>query len=80
MDGKERINEMYAFVAIDSDGTEGVCSFYSRAMSGHMPMVGADTARVDLLRPIAQDMAKQMGVPIRVLRFTVREEIEVIEP
>ena len=71
------IEQMYAFLAQDEEG-EGVVSI--RVGDQHYPMVGADMARVDQFRPLARQMAQQTGVPIRVVTFTTRTEIEVIEP
>jgi hypothetical protein len=78
-DDGHRITELYAFAAVDSvDDSEGICAFPHGGFM--MPMVGSDTARVNALRPIARVIADQLGVPIHVLRFTVREEIETITP
>lgn len=75
-----RITEMFAFVAVDPDtDIEGVCAFRSWR-HGWVPMVGADPARVDQLRPQAQEIARATGQPVTVLRFTVRETVETIEP
>lgn len=77
--GQLKIDEMYAFIALDpADNTEGVTAFLSPTM-GNMPMVGADMARVEQLRPIAQGLAKRSGVKIKLCRFSVREELEVFE-
>jgi hypothetical protein len=74
-----RIDEMYAFVTVDpADHTEGIIGF--NTPTGWMPMVGADTARVEYLVPLAQEMATSLGTPIHVLRFTVREEVMEITP
>jgi hypothetical protein len=73
----KRIEQMYAFVAEDAEG-EGVCGF--RGDLGWMPLVGADIARVESIRHVAQIIADQSGKPIRLLRFAVREELEVIHP
>lgn len=73
-----RITELFAFVAIDEDGDEGIAAFSNNGMM--MPMVGADTERVAVLRPIAQKMADRFGIEFRVVRFTVREQIEAIKP
>jgi len=43
-----------------------------------MPLVGADMARVDSLRPIAEAIVRQLGKPVKLLRFGTREELEVI--
>lgn len=78
MRGQLRIEQMYAFVVVDDDGTEGIPAFGTPDGTA-MPMVGADIERVDQLRPIAQAMARQLGKPIEVLLFTGRESVEVIE-
>lgn len=78
MKGQLRIEQMYAYVVVDQDGTEGVPAFQAGAMA--MPMVAADQARLDQLRPVAESMARQLGKPIELVRFTVREQVEVIQP
>lgn len=70
---------MYAFVVLDSDGTEGIPAI-TGPTGVPMPMVGADMARVDLLRPIAEDVAKRMGLKVTLCRFEVRTELETFEP
>lgn len=77
-----RIEQMYAFVALDpEDDTEGIIGFQAApGPSGMMPMVGADMERVDDLRPMAQAIATRTGLQVRLLRFEVRTELEVIEP
>lgn len=78
--GQLRIEQMYAFVALDpEDNTEGIPAF--PAPDGTpMPMVGADMARVDQLRPIAKLLATHMGLKITLCRFEVRTELEEFEP
>jgi hypothetical protein len=74
------IDEMYAFVQTDpADQTEGVIGFLAPDGTW-MPMVGADTERIEYLRPMAQQIATATDREVRVIRFTVREEIEVIKP
>lgn len=72
-----RIDEIFAFIATDGDG-EGLPAFSRGNMM--LPMVCADKARVDSLRSIARDMARQTGNKITLVRFSVCEELEVIEP
>lgn len=75
-----RIDEMYAYVAVEkSTGDEGITAFFDPEGGTWLPMVGADMERVEALRPIAQMLAEQGQQEIRVLRFSVREEIEVIK-
>ena len=68
---------MYAFTVVDEDGSEGVIGLLGPDGTW-MPMVGADTARVEQLRPHAERMAASLGKDVTVLRFTVREQIDVI--
>lgn len=72
-----RIDELYAFIAQDADG-EGLPAFRDGPVM--LPMVCADKARVDSLREKAKEIARASGNRITLCRFSVREEIEVIEP
>lgn len=70
---------MYAFVALDpADNTEGVIGMPGPDMA--MPLVGADMKRVDSLKPLARELAKQLGVKVTLCRFEVRTELETFEP
>lgn len=73
-----RITELFAFVAVDHDGDEGVIGF--RHPSGDwLPLVGADMERIESLKPFAMKTAAASGKPVKLLRFKVREEIETLE-
>jgi hypothetical protein len=73
-----RIDEVFVFIAKDADG-EGVPAF--TLPDGMMlPMVCADKERVDSLRAMARRIARETKNKITLCRFSVREEIEVIEP
>lgn len=74
------IDRMYAFVATDEDGDEGICARFNRATGEWMPLVGADAARLESLTPIAQELADALGKPIRVLKFSTRTEVQTIQP
>lgn len=75
----KRIDEMYAFVMVHTDGDEGVIGF--RGPDGHwLPLVGADMKRVDSLRSFAQVFARKEGKPVRLVRFTTREVMETFVP
>ena len=73
---KLKIDQLFAFVATDEDGNEGLCGF--RSANGWIPMVGADMAMVEHLRPIALATAKASGQPIKLCLFKTREEVEDI--
>jgi len=71
-----KIEQMFAFIATDEKGDEGVCGF--KGGDGWIPMVGADMAMVDKLRPIARMTAISTKTPIKLCVFTKREEVEEI--
>lgn len=79
MRGKLRIDELFAFTVIDTDGTEGVPAFLAPDGMA-MPMVCADRERVDQLRPIAQQIARDGRVTVRLVRFSTRDVLEEIKP
>lgn len=70
-----RITEIFVFVAGPEDD-EGVVAF-SNGLTW-FPMVAADRARIESLRREAQEIANQSGKPVRLLRFSVREDLETI--
>lgn len=76
-----RISEMYAFVSED-DGPEdeGVVAFLDPTTGAWMPLIGADIHRVDSLRKMAQRISTATKKPIHLVRFLVREDMELIEP
>ena len=71
----KRIDQMYAFVAIDpQDNTEGVISIEEGGTI--FPLVGADMERVEQLRPLALGIAELYKTSVMLLRFSTREEVE----
>ncbi len=69
-----KITELYAFIATD----EGIVAM----MLGDkwIPMVGADMARMDSLRPVAEKIAGIHGQKIIIAKFTTRTDIKEIKP
>jgi hypothetical protein len=78
MKGQLNIDQLFAFISRDKDGTEGVIGMMMP--NGLMPLIGADVARVDSYMKYAQNMADQMGVPIQVCLFSNRELVREIVP
>ncbi len=66
---KQIIEEMYAFVATESDGSEGVIGMNMNEQ--WFPFMGADMDRVKSLYPFAL----KVGVPFRVMKFTNKVDI-----
>lgn len=79
MNGQVRIEKMYAFIVVDHDNTEGIPAF-PLPNGTIMPMVGADRARLDDLRPIAEEFARQRGLSVEVVVFTTRMHVDTITP
>ena len=73
-----KITEMYAFVSEDT-GPEDEGVVAEKFGGVWMPLVGADMARVESLKPLARMVAKKTGKPLKLLRFTNRELMEIIE-
>lgn len=79
MNGKVRIERMYAYIVLDDDGTEGIPAV--TAPNGLvLPMVGADMERMNQLRPQAEKAANDLKKPVFFCCFENRREIEVIRP
>lgn len=64
---KKIIEEMYAFISKDSDGSEGVIAM--KVGDTFFPLVGADMERMDSLRNTAFNIGKITNKPIRLLKF-----------
>lgn len=74
-----RITELFCFAIFDGDEDgEGVPAVSTRM--GPMPLMGADVARVDNLMPYAQIVANETGKPLRIYKFSVREQIGEVSP
>ena len=77
-----KIETVYAFISVDKDGNEGICGFGSTNDQGGInwtPMVGADLARVEQLRPIVQKIADHSGKTVKLVHFQQRVEVEEIK-
>lgn len=72
------IQSVYAYLSVADDGDEGLIG----AVIGDtfMPLVAADQARLIDLRPFAENVARQSGRRVKLVRFTLRSDLEVIEP
>jgi len=75
-----RIEALWAFLSVDpKDGNEGVIAAPLQIGMVSLPLIGSDEQRVKSLLPIARQIAKHQGIRVRLVKFTTREEIEVIE-
>lgn len=66
------------YVAVDSGDSEGVVGVQT-ADGNWLPAVATDERRRDQLRPIVEGIARESGREIRLLCFSVREDLGVIK-
>lgn len=72
-----RIEAIHAYIAVDEDDEEGVIG----QLMGNgtwMPFIAADLHRLIDLRPMAEAIALETGRQVRLVKFTTREDLEVI--
>lgn len=74
-----RIERLWASLTIHNDGDEGVSAFLGRDQTW-MPMVCADDARVESLRPMAKQLATLTAKPIMLAKFEQRTDAGLIVP
>uniref|UniRef100_A0A6M3MC07 Uncharacterized protein n=1 Tax=viral metagenome TaxID=1070528 RepID=A0A6M3MC07_9ZZZZ len=81
-----KIEKFYAYIAHEKEDPddEGLTAFLMPATGFKpkqwSPMVGADEARMKSLRPMAQEIANTSGQKITLAEFSVRTDLEMIEP
>ncbi len=79
MKGQLRINQLFAFIVVDTDGSEGVPGFYDPRSGMMLAMMGADMARVADLKRLAETDPMFRGLKITICRFGERETIGTID-
>lgn len=73
-----RIEHVWAYLSTDNNG-EGIAA----APLGPLPLVpliAADEARMRSIRPLAEQIARVFQRPVRLVKFTQREDVEFITP
>ena len=78
----QSIDALYAWVATEPDGGEGLCAAsLPSPVNGRMmmmPLIGADLDRIKSLRDYAEMTRKLTGYPVRLVRFSRRDDLEVL--
>jgi hypothetical protein len=69
-DTPPRIETLWAYLGVGDDGGEGLAA--ASVGDAIMPLVAHDRQLIELLRPVAEDIAQQLKVRILLARFTVR--------
>lgn len=62
-----KITELYAFVAKDKNGHEGIIAVKLGEIM--VPLIGADFERVETFKKIADDIARQQGIDYEIRYF-----------
>ena len=77
-DRGQKIAALYAWVAEEPTGGEGVCSVGMEIFGQlvQMPLVGADLDRIKSLRPDAEIVRRTSSYPVRLVRYAMRENLE----
>jgi hypothetical protein len=71
-----RISEVHAYIVVTENGDEGIAAFLSEGV--WMPMICADMARVESMRPMARRIAEATGQEVRLVKFATRTDVETI--
>jgi hypothetical protein len=71
------IDQVFCFVASDSDGNEGLTAFLNH--QGHwIPMVACDQDRLASMMLMAQSIAAETGTEIKIYHFTHKKHIGTV--
>jgi hypothetical protein len=72
-----RIDCIWAFLSVDpEDGNEGLCA--ASVNGAWLPLIAADEARLASLWPKAEEIARETGHVIRLVKFHNREVVRQI--
>jgi hypothetical protein len=76
-----RIDHIWAALVIDDNG-EGVCAAPMDTGAGMItaPLIAADPQRLDVIKKMAQEIATYFKKPVRIAKFTKRENLELLQP
>jgi hypothetical protein len=75
-----KIESIYAFVSIDADDEEGVCAANIGPGGSMVPLIAADEARLESIRYLANGIAKECNVKVKLIKMTERQELLIINP
>jgi hypothetical protein len=73
-----RIEALWAALYIGDEGGEGLCAAPLRDMT--LPLIAVDGAVLLQLMPLARRSATTLKKPVRLAKFTKREDVEIYQP
>ncbi len=70
----QKIERLYAWIATEPDGGEGVVAHEVTVDNRQMlaPLIGADRARIESFREHARAIGRRSNYPIRLVEYSVR--------
>jgi hypothetical protein len=74
-----RIDQIWAALSLD-DGGEGVCAAPLVPGMLSVPLIAADKQRLSIIKPIARGIATAFQKPVRLAKFSKREDVEIFQP
>jgi hypothetical protein len=74
-----RIERLYAWIVTDASGEDGIPAIHG-PNGAALPMVGSDKTRIESFRPLAEDLARREGFPLRLVQFTGMVVLETYLP
>lgn len=75
----QKIDKLYAWIATEADGGEGVIS-HTFPDFGTLPLIGADMERMESIRPLAQAIATRMRLTVKLKVFGTGVVIDEVTP
>jgi len=74
-----KIEAIYAFIATDENGQEGIVgATLPGCGSLPIPLIGADRARIESLRHFAEMANKINDYPVQLIKFWQKEVLETL--
>jgi hypothetical protein len=70
------ITKLYAWIARDAYGEEGICSWFDGAAQKWMPMIHPDRERMEGAREMAMLIHNEGQFPIRLAVFKLEQTLE----
>jgi hypothetical protein len=74
-----KVNTIYAFIAEDADGTEGIIGQLMPDNSW-LPFIAADEERLSQLKLFAQKISNVTKKEIKLIKLSKREDVELLIP
>lgn len=71
------IEKLYAWVAEEDDGQQGVIAFICHD-GVHLPLIGADMARIESFRSYVEQLAHEHKKKIFLMEFSAKKTLETI--